>query len=254
MVVMLAGLAVTVLAQWPRVSELYRSGAQIVAKPQPRHTATQDSSGPKQFLGRVPQGQNSAPAAAAGTPDSEAPPAIAQTAVLYEEDSSEARGKRYEGSVRWRSELVPGPGAAAELAVRALVEIPERRTTLSWFLRRNTDRNLAASHTVEISFNLPADFQAGGVASVPGIMMKQSEEVRGSPLAKSAVKAMKGVFTIELSAIDADVQRNVRLLKEQQWLDIPIVYTNGSRALLALEKGPPGDRAFAEVFAAREKK
>jgi hypothetical protein len=65
---------------------------------------------------------------------------------------------------------------------------------------------------------------------------------------------MKGVFTIELSAIDADVQRNVRLLKEQQWLDIPIVYTNGSRALLALEKGPPGDRAFAEVFAAWEKK
>jgi hypothetical protein len=30
---------------------------------------------------------------------------------------------------------------------------------------------------------------------------------------------------------------------------IPIVYTNGGRALLAMEKGLPGDRAFAEAFA-----
>jgi hypothetical protein len=46
------------------------------------------------------------------------------------------------------------------------------------------------------------------------------------------------------------VQRNVQLLKDRSWFDIPIVYTNGGRAILAMEKGPPGDHAFTEAFAA----
>jgi hypothetical protein len=47
------------------------------------------------------------------------------------------------------------------------------------------------------------------------------------------------------------VQRNVQLLKDRSWFDIPIVYTNGGRAILAMEKkGSPGDHAFTEAFAA----
>jgi hypothetical protein len=45
-----------------------------------------------------------------------------------------------------------------------------------------------------------------------------------------------------------------QLLKDRSWFDIPIVYTNGVRAVLAMEKGSQGDRTFAEVFAAWEKK
>jgi hypothetical protein len=36
----------------------------------------------------------------------------------------------------------------------------------------STSTKAAASHTVEIMFNLPADFEGDGVASVPGIMVK----------------------------------------------------------------------------------
>ena len=46
----------------------------------------------------------------------------------------------------------------------------------------------------------------------------------------------------------------MQLLKERSWFDIPIVYTNGGRAILAMERGPPGDRAFGEAYAAGEKK
>ena len=99
-------------------------------------------------------------------------------------------------------------------------------------------------------FNLPADFPGGGISNVPGILMKQSEEARGTPLAGLAVKVTNGFFLIGLSAVDAEMQRNVQLLKERTWFDIPIVYTNGGRAILAMEKGPPGDRAFADAFAA----
>jgi hypothetical protein len=89
---------------------------------------------------------------------------------------------------------------------------------------------------------------------VPGILMKQDEQARGTPLAGLAVKVTNGFFLIGLSAVDTDVQRNMQLLKDRSSFDIPIVYTNGGRAILAMEKGPPGDRAFGEAFAAWEKK
>ena len=38
--------------------------------------------------------------------------------------------------------------------------------------------------------------------------------------------------------------------KGSEALDIPIVYTNGGRAILAMEKGSPGDHVFTEAFAA----
>ncbi len=157
----------------------------------------------------MPQDQGGQ-APAAGAPGSQTAPAVAQRVVLYEEDPNDPQGKRYVGSVIWRTETVsPGPGLAPELAVRADVEIPERRITMTWSLRRNTDKALPASHTVEIMFNLPADFPGGGVANVPGILMKQSEQARGTPLAGLAVKVTNGFFLVGLSAVDTDVQRNI---------------------------------------------
>src|SRR4029077_9997022 len=97
-----------------------------------------------------------------------------------------------------------------ELAVRADVEIPERHITMTWSLRRNTDPALPASHTIEILFNLPADFPGGGIANVPGISMKQSEQARGTPLAGLAVKVTNGFFLIGLSAVETDQQRNIQ--------------------------------------------
>ena len=70
------------------------------------------------------------------------------------------------------------------------------------------------------------------------------------PLAGLAVKVTPGFFLIGLSDQDADMERNMQLLKERGWFDIPIVYNNNRRAILADRKGPPGERAFADAFAA----
>ncbi len=177
--------------------------------------------------------------------------AVAQKVVLYEEDPKNPQGKRYVGSAIWRTETVsPGPGLAPELAVRADVEIPERHLRMTWSLRRNTDKALPASHTIEITFTLPADFEEGGIGNVPGVLMKNSEQARGIPLAGLSVKVTNGYFLIGLSSVDVDKQRNIDLLKTRGWFDIPIVFTSGKRAILAMEKGPPGDRAFEEAFRA----
>jgi hypothetical protein len=252
--VIFAGVAGLVTWQWSNLAGVYHRATQIGTKP-PTQTTTAPPAAEPKFAGRVPQeGANQAPAAGA-SPSAQPPPAVAQRVVLYEEDPNDPSGKRYAGSAIWHTETVsPGSGLAPELAVRADIEIPERRMTVTWSLRRNTDQALPASHTIEVMFNLPADFAGGGIANVPGILMKQSEQARGTPLAGLAVKVTNGFFLIGLSAVEADMQRNVQLLKDRPWFDIPIVYTNGGRAILAMEKGPPGDRAFAEAFATWEKK
>ena len=133
--------------------------------------------------------------------------AVAQKVVLYEEDPADPNGKRFVGSAIWRTETVtPGPGQPPELAIRADVEMPERKLAMTWSLRRNTDKGLPASHTVEIMFKLPPDFPSGGISNVPGILMKQAEQTRGVPLAGLAVKVTNGFFLIGLSTVDADTR------------------------------------------------
>ena len=176
-------------------------------------------------------------------------PGVGQRVVLYEEDPDDPQGKRLLGSAVWRTEMMaPAPGRPAELAVRADIEIPERKMTMIWSLRRNADASLPASHTIEIMFNLPQDAPSGGVQNVPGVLMKQAEQTRGVPLAGLAVKVTPGFFLIGLSAVENDMQRNIQLLKERGWFDIPMVYANNRRAILAMEKGTPGERAFSEAF------
>jgi hypothetical protein len=99
-------------------------------------------------------------------------------------------------------------------------------------------------------FKLPADFPSGGISNVPGILMKQAEQTRGTPLAGLAVKVTPGFYLIGLSNAETDKDRNLQLLKERGWFDIPVVYNNNRRAILALEKGTPGERVFADAFKA----
>ena len=68
-------------------------------------------------------------------------------------------------------------------------------------LRRNTDQALPASHTIEIQFNLPADFPFGGVSNVPGIMMRQAEMERGESLGALGTQVADNLFLIALSAL-----------------------------------------------------
>jgi hypothetical protein len=99
-------------------------------------------------------------------------------------------------------------------------------------------------------FKVPPDFPSGGISNGPGILMKQAEQTRGTPLAGLAVKVTPGFYLIGLSNVDADKDRNLQMLKERSWFDIPVVYNNNRRAILALEKGTPGERVFADAFKA----
>jgi len=237
--------------QAPNVMALFRSfrAPAVETTREPPPVATR----PK-VTDRIEPGSQQAPASSASVPSSPgtAPAAaVAQKVVLYEEDPADPNGKRFVGSAIWRTETVtPGPGLPPELAVRADVEVPERKLAMTWSFRRNTDKGLPASHTIEIMFKLPPDFPAGGISGVPGILMKQAEQTRGVALAGHAVKVTPGFYLVGLSNSDTEKERNLQLLKDRAWFDIPVVYNNNRRAILAMEKGTPGERAFADAFKA----
>jgi hypothetical protein len=181
--------------------------------------------------------------------------APAQRAVLYEEDAAAPNGRQFVGSAAWsagREKVGTDTGRPAEMVLRAKVVIPDRGFTLQWSMRRNTDKSLPASHTVELQFELPDNYQHGGIQNVPGMLAKDAENTRGMPLAGLSVKVKSGYFMIGLSGIETESRRNITLLKERSWLDLPIVYTDTRRAILAIEKGASGERAFGAAFAAWE--
>jgi hypothetical protein len=246
LLILLVVVAVAGGLYWKRhaIGSMFASSS-TSAPPASNSAPAQPAASPK-IADRIGPSSNGQPA-----PATAPAAAVAQKVVLYDEDSADPQGKRYVGSAIWRTETIsPGPGLAPELAVRADVDIPERHIRMTWSLRRNTDKNLPASHTIEVMFTLPPDFDQKGINTVPGVLMKPSEEARGVPLAGLSVKVTNGYFLIGLSSVDVDVQRNIALLKDRDWFDIPIVYTSGKRAIMALEKGTPGQRAFEEAFRA----
>jgi hypothetical protein len=249
----IAGLVISIggllLWQWPNMVAFYRS-FRTPAVEATREAPPATAARPK-ITDRIEPGSQQAPAAPTPAPGAQPAVSAAQKVVLYEEDPADPNGKRFVGSAIWRTETVtPAPGQPPELAIRADIEVPERKLAVTWSLRRNTDKGLPATHTVEIMFKLPADFPAGGISNVPGILMKQAESTRGVPLAGLAVKVTPGFYLIGLSNLDADKERNLQLLKERGWFDIPVVYNNNRRAILAMEKGSPGERVFADAFKA----
>jgi hypothetical protein len=122
------------------------------------------------------------------------PTASIARAVLYEEEPNNPYGGRSEGTVTWRAETV----APGQLSIRAEIEIPQKQMSVVWELRRNIDPALTASHTIEITFNQE-------IANVPGVLMKASEQARGSPLAGVSVKVKQANFLIGLSSADAQI-------------------------------------------------
>jgi hypothetical protein len=59
------------------------------------------------------------------------------------------------------------------------------------------------------------------------------------------VKVTNNFFLFGLSSVGADRQRNIRLIKQRSWIDVPIVYDDGSRAILVIERDALGERALA---------
>ena len=129
----------------------------------------------------------------------------------------------------------------------ASVDIPERDVKVQIRIKPNDDNSLPASHLVEIVYDFPENFEPGDVVTVPGLVMKPTEEARGDALVGASVKVSPGIFWIALNSSANDRQRNMALLRERGWIDIPMLYEKGKRGILTIEKGSTGTQVVEEA-------
>lgn len=178
--------------------------------------------------------------------------AVSQRVVLYEEDKNNPHGKQYVGTLFWHTDTISteqGFVPGFDLAVRAYIEIPERGLRVIWsFRRRPPYRSPFSDLAIDILFSVPTDFDGGGIASVKDVVLKQEEHNRGFALALRSAKISNGHFLMPFSMIANGRPSNKKLLDECGWLDIQMVYTNGKRAILSMEKGKSGERVFSDIF------
>lgn len=175
--------------------------------------------------------------------------AVGQRAIFYEERTNSAQGSAEMGSIVWTVvRESPGGDMPAEPAIRAEATIPAKDIQLRMTIRRNGDQTLPAAHIVEMIFLTPDGFEGGAISNVSRMAMKETEQAAGNPLAGIPAKIADGFFLIALSDAANEIEANMTLLGSRDWIDIPIVYQTGRRALLSLEKGIPGERAFQEAL------
>lgn len=170
---------------------------------------------------------------------------VGQTMFLYEERLGQRAPTALEGSVVWSMvEESPGGDAPPEEAIEGRIEVPEKDLSAIITFRRNADTSLPASHLIEIVFSLPANFEGGGIESVQRIAFKETEQDRGNELIAVPARITDDFFMIALNDYAEAVSTNLELMRERSWIDIPIVYGNGRRALITLDKGAAGTEIF----------
>lgn len=174
---------------------------------------------------------------------------IGEVAYLYEEGSAGSGATRTNAAITWelRQESL-NAGSPPESVIVGKMDIPEKNASIDIVLKRNIDAAVSASHMIEVQFNLPPNFQGKSVESIARFVMKATEEAPGEPLAAVPVKVSEGNFLIALDNLQQAVTLNTQLLQNSSWIDVPIVYGTGKRALLTLEKGGTGERVFTEAF------
>jgi hypothetical protein len=186
--------------------------------------------------------------AASGAVQAQTAPA---KAVLYEQDAANPNAATAAtGTAVWRAEKVAGPGGKPDVVVHADIDIPQK-LTLKWSIERNNDKTMPASHLIKVQFTTPAGAHGGGVINVPSMMVKAAETTPGgAPLAGLMVKVTDNFFLIGLNNFDADKRRNVELLQQRPWVDVPVFFGDAKRGLVSFDEGAEGKRILAEALAA----
>lgn len=189
--------------------------------------------------------------AAVAPPPQQPVPMVAQRVSMMEENPVAGSQPLFStGKVVWQLVKESQSGKPPANVLRARVEIPDRRITMTLSMQPNTDPTFSASHLIEVRFSVPNDFDAKGIANVPGLIMKPNEQATGSPLIGASAKISQNFFWFALAAGDNDKQRNLALLRDSGWMSVPIVYETGKRGLITIEKAGAGDRALADALAA----
>ncbi|MBI1980316.1 MAG: hypothetical protein HYS63_01875 [Methylocystis sp.] len=153
----------------------------------------------------------------------------------------------YNGSAVWRLENVGGPGEPVGSAIRGDIDIPDAKLKMTLLFRKNTDATLSASHTINVSFTMAPGSPIGGVKAIGPIQMRRSDAQSGEKVVGIPVPITENNFLIGLMRGDHE-SRNIVLLRSLAALDLPMQLADGRAATINMEKGPSGERVFADAI------
>ncbi len=199
----------------------------------PAAPAANSPAGAAAPAGQTPAAQQPAAAAASG-----------HRMFLYEEVLGQTVPTAIEGSVSWSLQNEQDANGKPSPTVQGQITIPGRGLSALITFKRNTDPSLPASHLVEIVFSVGAGFEGGAIDSVQRIAMKSTEQDRGNALIAVPAKITDDFHMIALNDFPDALKTNLELMRTRDWIDIPVSYRNGRRALLTLQKGADGKAAF----------
>ncbi|AKH99186.1 hypothetical protein IMCC20628_00461 [Hoeflea sp. IMCC20628] len=176
------------------------------------------------------------------------PLGVAQKMILYEERLGQQSLEVKNGTVVWTLVSEASGDGPDEQVIRGEINNPDTGLSALITFKRNTDPSLPASHIVEIVFAVPTDFAGGSIDQLQRIALKQTEADQGSPLIAVPAKITQDFYMVALNDLDEARKTNTELLRQRNWIDIPVVYANGRQALITLEKGASGTEVFNQAL------
>lgn len=169
---------------------------------------------------------------------------LAQRAFLFEvNDQNPEQPNISSGEVVWRLEGKGSPSAV----LYADIALPEAGFSFSLVIRPNNDASLPASHTIEVTFINAADKPDRVVQDMAVPQLRIDKEPRGVPLAGLTIPVADNIFLVGLSNLPSDVNRNYNLMRERDWVDLPVRFANGSIGTVTFAKGSAGRQVIAEA-------
>jgi hypothetical protein len=103
-----------------------------------------------------------------------------------------------------------------------------------------------------VSFKPAADSPLGGVKAIGPIQMRRPDAQSGEKVVGIPVPITANNFLIGLMRGDREA-RNIQLLRSLSVLDLPLQLNDGRAATINMEKGPSGERVFADAVDAWSK-
>lgn len=225
------------------------------AEPQPNSQVAPPASAPQPP--RPPAAQPAPPAATppsatspAGSPAAQRPPegtVVTQSTIgraFMVLEPAPGAPNQFEGKVNWT--YLPDNSIGGQKSLRALIEFPASTMSVDLSIARNTDSGLGASHIVMVIFDGRAGL--GNVLEMSAIEWRERESQVGGILNGTVVPIQANVFMIGLDKAEANVTRNLDLLRTQKWMVFEFRLENGRRGAVLVEKALSGDKAVADAL------
>jgi hypothetical protein len=178
--------------------------------------------------------------------------ASGQRVMLFEEGvEGQPEPVPVKGRVSWALETIRDQTGAGDVAIKADIrDLSDSLSAVTMVIKRNRDIGFPASHLIELNFATSDNSPNGRVRDIGTPEMRAEEGVRGTSLSGLPVPVTENVFLVGLTNLPDRIEQNSELLRNRNWIVIPMRFANGRRAVMMVEKGLVGDRVLLAAFQA----